>query len=269
MIDVRPLIGTHDVLFVTLDTLRYDVAERLLQEGRTPGLASVLPPGGWEERHAPGNFTYASHHAFFAGFFPTPVAPGAHARPLALRFPGSRTIGERTAILEGPTIVAGFAARGYHTACIGGTGFFNKGNELGSVFPSLFQESQWNSSFGVNNPKSTEHQVEAAEEILSRLPAEKRAFLFVNISAIHHPNRMYLPGAKEDTLESHAAALQYVDRHLPRLFNVMRRRAPVFAILCSDHGTAYGEGGYRGHRVSHPVVTTVPYAEVLLEARPS
>ena len=27
MLDVKALIGTHDVLFVTLDTLRYDVPE--------------------------------------------------------------------------------------------------------------------------------------------------------------------------------------------------------------------------------------------------
>jgi hypothetical protein len=35
-------------------------------------------------------------------------------------------------------------------------------------------------------------------------------------------------------------------------------------IICSDHGTAYGEDGYWGHRVSHPVVWDVPYAEFIL-----
>jgi|GEM_PF-4288067 hypothetical protein len=29
-------------------------------------------------------------------------------------------------------------------------------------------------------------------------------------------------------------------------------------------GTAYGEDGYHGHRLAHPVVWTVPYAEVVL-----
>ena len=38
----------------------------------------------------------------------------------------------------------------------------------------------------------------------------------------------------------------------------------LFAILCSDHGTLYGEDGYVGHRVAHPIVTTVPYAEIVL-----
>ncbi len=44
----------------------------------------------------------------------------------------------------------------------------------------------------------------------------------------------------------------------------MRRCAPLLCILCSDHGTAYGEDGYHGHRLGHPVVWTVPYAEFLL-----
>ena len=46
-------------------------------------------------------------------------------------------------------------------------------------------------------------------------------------------------------------------------------RAPVLAIVCSDHGTAYGEDGYRGHRLAHPVVWTVPYAEFVLPRSPA
>ena len=37
MLNARELIGTHDVLFVTLDTLRYDVARDALAAGRTRG----------------------------------------------------------------------------------------------------------------------------------------------------------------------------------------------------------------------------------------
>ena len=43
--NTNALIGTHDVLFVTLDTLRYDVARDALRQGRTPNLAAVLPGG--------------------------------------------------------------------------------------------------------------------------------------------------------------------------------------------------------------------------------
>ena len=43
MVEARRLVGTHDVLFVTLDTLRHDVAADLYAAGRTPRLAAVLP----------------------------------------------------------------------------------------------------------------------------------------------------------------------------------------------------------------------------------
>ncbi|RKH43579.1 metalloenzyme domain-containing protein, partial [Corallococcus sp. AB050B] len=73
MHDLNALVGTHDLLFLTLDTLRYDVAREELEAGRTPTLAALLPGGRWEERHSPASFTYAAHQAFFAGFLPTPV----------------------------------------------------------------------------------------------------------------------------------------------------------------------------------------------------
>ena len=268
MLDVNTLIGTHDVLFVTLDALRYDIARDALAAGRTPSLGRVLPAGRWEERHSPGNFTYAAHQAFFAGFLPAPVAPGPHPRLFAARFAGSETTTERTCVFEAPDIVSGLAGRGYRTVCLGGVGFFNMQTPLGRVFPSLFQESHWSPEMGVTCPHSTENQVDLAARILDRLPREQRLFLFLNVSAIHQPNCLFVPGAERDSPESHAAALAYVDRHLPRLFSAMQQRGPVLVILCSDHGTAYGEGGYWGHRVCHPVVWTVPYAEFVLPAVP-
>ena len=83
--------------------------------------------------------------------------------------------------------------------------------------------------------------------------------------AIHQPNRFYLPGAARDSIESHAAALEYVDSQLPPLFEALRRRGPSLCVLCSDHGTAYGDDGYEGHRLAHPSVWNVPYAEFVLE----
>ncbi|MBN1430388.1 MAG: STM4013/SEN3800 family hydrolase [Anaerolineae bacterium] len=264
MLNPNELIGTHDVLLVTLDTLRYDVARDAIENGTTPNLAAVLPGGRWEERHSPGNFTYSAHQAFFAGFLPTPAAPGKHPRLFAVRFPGSETTVPETLVFDAPDIVSGFAGLGYHTVCIGGVGFFNKQSPLGCVLPGLFAESHWEPSLGVTDPHSTENQVRLACRILGRLSNDQRVFLFLNVSALHQPNCIFLPGADVDSPATHAAALAYVDRCLPPLFDAMQRRAPILAILCSDHGTAYGEDGYTGHRISHPVVWTVPYAEFVL-----
>lgn len=258
------LVGTHDVLFVTLDTLRFDVAVESLTSGRTPTLARVLPGGAWEERHSPGTFTFAAHQAFFAGFLPTPARPGKHVRRFALRFAGSESTGAGTEVFDAPDLISGFAARGYHTLCVGGVGFFNLQNPLGHVLPGFFTERHWRAELGVTEPRSTEHQVSQVEASLSRLPADRRCFTFVNVSALHQPNRFYVPGATEDSKATHAAALAYVDTQLPRLFAAVTRRAPCFVMIGSDHGTAYGEDGFHGHRLAHPVVTTVPWAEFVL-----
>ncbi|MTE21919.1 sulfatase-like hydrolase/transferase [Streptomyces sp. TRM43335] len=262
------IVGSHDLLLVTLDTLRYDVARELAAEGSIPHLARHLPDGRWEERHSPASFTYAAHQAFFAGFLPTPVAPGRHPRLFAARFEGSETTAEGTWVFDAPDLVTGLARAGYHTVCIGGVGFFAKRGALGSVLPGLFAESHWEPEFGVASPTSFEAQVARAEEVVAALPAERRLFLFVNVSALHQPNWFHLPGATAeagDSRATHAAALRYVDRHIGRLFAAARSRRPCFAVVCSDHGTAYGEGGHIGHRIGHEVVWTVPYAHFLLD----
>src|SRR6185295_5579700 len=107
MLDATALVGSHDILFITLDSLRYDVACAALEAGQTPTLAALLPDGRWEERHSPGSFTYAAHQAFFAGFLPTPARPGRHARLFALRFAGSRSTGSGTVVFDTPDIVSG------------------------------------------------------------------------------------------------------------------------------------------------------------------
>jgi Sulfatase len=263
--NVRFLIGTHDLLFVTLDTLRYDVAAHELALGHTPVLASVLPGSGWELRHTSGSFTYAAHQAFFAGFLPARPSLVPEPRLFASRFEGSETIAETTFCYDQPNLVAGLSAAGYRTVCIGGVGFFNQRTALGRVLPGLFDEAHWSPELGVTHPASTALQVALACDRLAAIPAQQRVFLFLNVSAIHQPNRMYLPGAERDSLESHAAALRYVDAALAPLFEACRRRAPTLAILCSDHGTLYGEDGHTGHRIAHPSVWQVPYAELVLE----
>ncbi|MEV4835828.1 STM4013/SEN3800 family hydrolase [Nonomuraea sp. NPDC049486] len=256
---MNAVVGSHDILFVTLDTLRYDVAAELAEAGR---LRNLLPPGvRWERRHSPGSFTYASHAAMFAGFLPTPVTPGPHPRLVAATFPGSETTAPDTWVFDAPDLPAGLARAGYHTVCVGGVGFFNKLTPLGSALPELFAESHWEPAFGVTDPHSLEHQIDRAAEVVRR--TRGRLFLFVNVSALHQPNRCYLPGAAEDSRESHAAALEYVDRHIGRLYALMRR--PCLVIVCSDHGTAYGEEGHAGHRIGHEVVWTVPYTHFILE----
>ncbi|WP_339237147.1 STM4013/SEN3800 family hydrolase [Paenibacillus sp. FSL R5-0517] len=261
MPDMNTIVGSHDLLMITLDTLRYDVAK--LEEANCPNLCGSGP---WEKRHTPGSFTYAAHHAFFGGFMPTPANTdkASHIRLFHSRNTGLKTH-PHTWLFDTPDIVSGFAAEGYRTICIGGVIFFTKKNPLAKVLPGYFQQSYWRMNFGVTNPKSTEHQVQHALKLLEQTPPDEKIFMFLNVSAIHGPNRYFVEGAREDSVETQRAALRYVDKALGPLFEAMRKRSrPAFCLAFSDHGTAYGEDGYQGHRLAHDVVWTVPYREFLV-----
>jgi hypothetical protein len=265
MIDMHHVVGNANILFVTLDCLRYDVARRCLDDGRTPNLARVLPAGGWEERDTPGTFTLAAHLAFFHGFLPTPRTPGPHPRLFAVEFEGSLTIAPETVTFRGvDNIIAGLRGLGYRSFCIGGVGFFNQRNRLGKVLSNFFAESVWRPSMGVTARDSTAVQVRAALEWLETVRLGERLLLFINVSATHPPHGHYLAAEAPDGPASQAAALAFVDSQLPPLFAELRRRGPCFALFMSDHGEAHGEDGRRGHRLAHPTVTTVPYAHFFL-----
>jgi hypothetical protein len=264
MLNLANFVGTGDIVFVTFDTLRYDVATEEFARGNTPHLASLFP-GGWEERHTPGSFTYAAHHAFFAGFLPTPARPGKHPRLFATRFAGSETTTSNTIVFDAPDIVSGLRQSGYRTICVGGVGFFNQQTPLGCVLPGLFEESYWDKSLGVIAPDSTANQIQYAVTALEK--DSSPVFLFLNLSALHQPNWFYVKGRTSeegDDLISHAAALRYIDAQLPPLISTLQKRGTSLCIFTSDHGTTYGDDGYTGHRLAHPAVWTVPYAEFYL-----
>ncbi|WP_435127114.1 STM4013/SEN3800 family hydrolase [Actinacidiphila sp. bgisy144] len=268
VINANDVIGTHHILFVTFDSLRYDVARAALHAGQTPHLAALLPGGKWEERRTQGSFTLPAHMSFFAGFLPVPSGPDRPHRLFACQTPRGTTIGPRTYVFDAPDIVTGLAAAGYHTVCIGGVGFFSRQTPLGSVLPALFQESHWSPDTGPDSPDSTRHQTDLALKALDNRDPAQPLFLFLNVSATHTPTHGYLPGATADSWESQCAALAYADTHLGRLFHALPDAGPWLVVLCADHGDAFGEDGHHGHGITHPTVWNVPYAELLLPGRP-
>lgn len=261
----KAAFGQRDFLFVTLDALRYDVARDTLASGDAPNLAALVG-GAFECRHSPATFTLAAHQAFFAGFLPTPVGPGPHMRPVALRFGGSRTTSKDTLVLGGDNVVRAFAEAGYHTVCIGGTNFFNPSSPIGAVLPQMFAESHWTREMGVTSPHASRLQLGLAAERLRAIPTSQRVFMFVNAAATHPPTRMFMPGSAGESTQTQAAALRDLDKHLPPLLDALRERGGAVGIVCSDHGTCFGDDGLTGHRLAHPAVWNVPYAEIEVTA---
>ncbi len=262
MIDMNEIIGNNNLLFITLDALRFDAAQLAWEKGKLPTLAPYLPCG-WERRHTPSSFTYPAHHAFFSGFLPTPVSPGPHPRLFASDFSGSTSIGEGTFVFPQATLPEALRAQGYRTVCIGGTGFFRNDSSLSKVLPGLFETAHWSQDMGVSSRSSEQHQIACALREVA-LTDPRPLFMFINIAAIHQPNYFYHSSVPPDSLVSHRKALSAVDSALAPLFIALKEQRPTYAIICSDHGTAYGEQGYEGHRVGHEVIWDVPYLETFL-----
>lgn len=267
-IDMNRIVGSHHILFLCLDTLRYDVA---YQEQENHGIPVLNQYGKWRKCQAPGNFTYPSHQAMFAGFLPIDEGITNMKQRETLFF--SQDIGEGRRAPEGafnfrgPNIIEGLEAEGYETYCIGGVSFFDKRTDVGKVMPSYFMHSYWNPSFGCKVRESAKNQIDFAVGRLDQIPGEQLVMMYVNISALHYPNYFYVPGETRDTVETQAAALRYVDGELESLFGAFQRRGDTFVICCSDHGTCYGEDGVLYHGINHPIVNTVPYKHFILQSK--
>lgn len=264
-VNMSEIVGSHDILFVCLDTLRYDAAKEEEERGGTPVLNAYGP---WKKCHAPGNFTLPSHMAMFAGYLPSPAEYVPLMERERLFAPKTVGMGEKRSqysfCFEEATFVQGLEKVGYDTICIGGVGFFNKQSELSRVMPGYFKESYWRPAFRCTVKESPVHQVDFAIRKLQEKDPKQRVMMYINVSAIHYPNYFYGKGTKTDNIETHHAALRYVDHELERLFAAFQKRNDTFVIVCSDHGTCYGEDGYQFHCHSHEIVNTVPYKHFVL-----
>ncbi len=265
-IDMNQIVGAYDILFVCLDALRWDVALEEQEKGGTPVLNRYGP---WRKCQAPGNFTYPSHQAMFAGFLPVDEEIRDMKEREKLFF--SQDIGMGRKAPPGaytfcaPTFIQGLEQAGYTTCCIGGVSFFDKRTPIGNVLPGFFQQSYWRPSFGCMVKDSARNQVDFAVGKLRQIPEQQRVMMYLNISAIHYPNYFYVPGENSDSKLTHGAALRYVDGALDSLFAAFRKRGDTFVICCSDHGSCYGEDGFHYHGLNHPVVNTVPYKHFIMK----
>ncbi|MFB7499178.1 STM4013/SEN3800 family hydrolase [Streptomyces sp. NPDC056161] len=250
--------GTN-ILFVTLDSLRYDVAATALDQGMTPRLAKALPGRAWERRQTPGTFTLPAHMAFFSGFLPKLPRPVQPPRLWECRPPAFKKVPPETFQFDAGNILDGLAYEGYRTVCIRGVTYFSRETPLGTVLPDLFDEDYWRPEFCSPEADSTRHQVDEALTVADNYAGRRPLFLFVNVSATHVPHGHYL-GSSEDSAASQAAALSYADAHLGRLLDGLAQHGDWLVIMCADHGDAYGDDGYHGRGIAHPVVFNVPFA---------
>jgi len=257
-------VFSKDFLFITLDSLRYDTAALALDAGQTRHFRSLV--GDWEARRVAATYTLPSHVSMFAGMMPRPargddVTLKKEARLFALSTSWQRYRGRNIRYFfdDAPNVPKGFESRGYHTVGVGGVGWFSTEVSASTLWrDQYFQHYLYKPSYGEENPHAFEEQINDLAATLASLPKGRR-FVFINVSSTHRP---YSNGDGTPSVNAQRLCLQYVDRHLPRLLELMQ--PGTVGVACGDHGDCMGEDGLWGHNVVHEKVFEVPYAEFQL-----
>ena len=256
-----PRQDARSVLFVTLDSCRYDTYAR----ARVPNLDAVGP---LYRAQAPGNFTYSSHMAMFMGFTPgDPQARQTGVNPKygkIFRMSQGGIAGQQCEhfLLQGRNIVDGFGRMGYLTLGSGAVGWFNPDTETAQALIRDFSRFHY-----AGDTWSLRRQL---QWLASEVPGDRPCFLFLNVGETHVP--YYFEGAPwspeenpcvpfsphndaAKAAERQLRALEWVDGQLEPLLEAF---ADATVVVCADHGDCWGEDGLWEHGISHEKVLEVP-----------
>jgi membrane-anchored protein YejM (alkaline phosphatase superfamily) len=264
-----------NLLLITYDSCRYDV----LRAADTPVLDSFADVLVAE---APGNFTYPSHHAMFAGMLPNCDEPRPYYNRFCRQLFGLAGVGElqvanRSSLSVTSTwnAVSGLGDAGYQTVGAGAMNWFRQDSLV-----SCFQQFRFTGT-------DADAQI---DYILDCLDLDLPFFAFINFGETHAPfdykgkavrcpvdvraRVMDWPprqgeqpvGPASQAFTHQVAAAEYLDTRLPRVLSALPAKTVV--VLCADHGECFGEDGYWGHGINHPMVLQVPLAIFRLDGGP-
>ncbi|TDQ54440.1 sulfatase-like hydrolase/transferase [Actinorugispora endophytica] len=284
----------RDVLLITLDSCRYDVAA----DANTPHLSRLGP---LLRAESPGTYTLPAHAALFNGFLPRPASGRflLSGKPVEMiwRSAAARPTGGSVAVtFTGPTLMEHYVERGHRVIGAGGVTFFDPADTANSL-PKPFPEFHYfgRSSRALSNldsrvaDRADTLPLTHVETLADRCADADHFFLFVNCSSTHIPyttpnsplteqtsdalRRLYRlhdtkvpwpagppPLSRDDVrhlLDMQRRALEWADHQLGRLFARLATRRPL-VVVCADHGEEFGESGRYGHGHPHSSVSTVP-----------
>lgn len=257
-----PFQPSESVLFITLDSCRYDT----FVAATVPNLGAV---GELYLAKAPGNFTYASHMAMFMGFTPgDPALQASYVNPkygkiFRMGHGGIAGKGGEHYLLNGHNVINGFKRLGYHALGTGAVGWFNPETETSGQLIGDFDDF-----FYPGNTWSLEAQL---DWLANRIAAVKKpVFAFLNVGETHVPYYFNgAPWARQDNpcvpfsdandaekcRTRQKRALEFVDE---RLSGLLQAFAAATTVVCADHGDCWGEDGLWEHGISHDKVLDVP-----------
>ena len=259
----------EDVLFITLDSCRFDTFNHAYTNNLIPNLKSV---GTLHKAQAPSHFTYGSHSAFWMGFTPG-VAKSTKAllNPKAgklfrMSHAGLANSMQDCFVLYGKNIIEGFKNKGYLTLGTGAVEWFNPATPTGFVLGSDFNQFYFS-----GNTWNLESQIDWINKNLKDKAKSQNVFCFINIGETHVPywhegaawERWPSPcvpfGGEtcnaDECSRKQLLCLEWTDRKLSGLLKLFSNSTIV---VCSDHGDCWGEDGLWEHGISHEKTLTVP-----------
>jgi membrane-anchored protein YejM (alkaline phosphatase superfamily) len=256
-----------NLVLLTYDSCRYDV----LRAANTPVLDSFADVLLAE---APANFTYPSHLAMFAGILPNCDEPRPYYNRFCGQLFGLAGVGElqvanrsSLSVISTWNAVAGLSEAGFQTVGAGAMNWF-----LQESLTSCFQQFRFTGT-------DADAQI---DYVLDSLDFDRPFFAFINFGETHAPfvykgktvpcpvdvraRVMQWPprqglqpvGRASEAFSHQVAAAEYLDTRLPRVLSAFP--ADTVVVLCADHGECFGEDGFWGHGVNHPMVLQVPLA---------
>jgi len=262
-------MDSKSVLFITLDSCRYDTFKKALKSGNLPLLESIGP---LHKALAPSHFTYGSHASFWMGFTPGVInckdkfLNPKKGKLFRMIFGGFSESKNDEYSLIGKNIIDGFNRKHYYTIGSGAVDWFNDSTETGKVLTEDFEDF-----FFSGNTWSLNKQLSWLLEKLSHVRADTPVFCFLNIGETHVPywhkdaewERWPSPcvpfgdehSNRRECERRQLECLKWVDSQIVGLVNQFQN---CTILICADHGDCWGEDGLWEHGISHPATLTVP-----------
>lgn len=260
---------SRNVLFITLDSCRFDTFMLAHRAGLLPGFSSVGP---LHRAKAPSYFTYGSHAAFWMGFTPgvatsnQPFLNPKIGKLFRMSFSGHAGTGVDGFALQGANLIDGFRRLGYATIGSGAVDWFDPSTETGAVLGQPFEHFYF-----PGNTWSLGQQLTWIDQQLQQLVDDQPRFVFLNVGETHVP--YWYEGAPwpqrpspcrafggdqcdaEESARRQLACLAWADSQLAPL---IEQFCSGTVLICADHGDCWGEDGLWEHGISHPKTLTVP-----------
>jgi len=266
---MKQKMGEKNVVFVILDSCRYDIAEI----ADIPVIKSI---GKLRKAYTHGSYTVPAHAAFFAGHLPA-VMEGERephyfdsVKQLWRIATGSVRDAESFGILfDGKNVLEGYRNKGFYVLGTGGVTQFADGSQLRNYFDNEFLYYGLQLDEEPLSPRCKNHfPLNHIDEIIQRLARHDKWFLFVNCSETHYPYDIgegiddevqrvfpelrkvlnlregdsFIPKDYSLLLKNmQKIALEAIDEKLGVLFDKLPRERDTLVVICSDHGENFGE----------------------------